>query len=286
MAKKCAAVGGQAVIEGVLMKNGPKIAIAVRRPDKKISVKKENTPPISDKIKFLGWPFFRGTVNLIEMMVLGIKALNYSANESLGESEEKIKTWEFVLTTIFAVGVAVGLFILLPLYLTKVTQTQGILFNLIDGVIRVAIFVGYIMLISLMKDVRRLFEYHGAEHKTVHCYEHGKKLTPANVKKYSTAHRRCGTTFLLIVLMISIAIFSLIVTDNFWIKFAGRVVLMPVIAGISYELLKLGAKFPKNILINIIVWPGMMLQRLTTREPDKKQIEVAIAAFKAVVKGT
>jgi len=284
MAKKCASVGGQAVIEGVLMKNGPKIAIAVRRPDKKISVKKEKLKNWSKKHRWLAWPFIRGTVNLIEMLVLGIKALNYSANESLGEDEEKIKPWEFVLTTVFAIAVAVGLFILLPLWLTKVTQTEGIVFNLIDGVIRVVIFVLYILLISLMKDVQRLFEYHGAEHMTVHCYEAGKKLTPANVKKFSTAHRRCGTTFLLIVLVISIVIFSLIVTDSFWIKFAGRVVLLPVIAGISYELLKLGAKFPKSTVLNILVWPGMALQSLTTREPDKKQIEVAIKAFNAVVK--
>ncbi len=284
MARKCESVGGQAVIEGVLMKNRSRVAIAVRRPDGNITLKKERWPAISKKIKFLGWPFFRGTVNLIDMLVLGIKALNYSANESMGEKEEKIKGWEFALTTIIALGVAVGLFILLPLWLTNFTQTKGILFNLIDGVIRVAIFMAYLLLISMMKDVKRLFEYHGAEHKTVNCYEDGKKLTPANVKKYPTEHRRCGTTFLLIVLIISIIIFSLIVTDSFWIKFGGRILLLPVIAGIGYELLKLGAKFPKSFLLNILVWPGMALQRMTTREPDKKQIEVAIKAFKAVVK--
>ncbi|MBW2971962.1 DUF1385 domain-containing protein [Candidatus Woesearchaeota archaeon] len=283
MAGKCN-VGGQAVIEGVLMKNEEKIAIAVRRPDRKISIKKETMTPVSKKIKFLGWPFFRGIVNLIEMLVVGIRALNYSANESLGEKEEKISKTEFAITTIIAIAVAVGIFILLPLYLTKITQTQGILFNLIDGVIRVVIFILYILAISLMKDVRRLFEYHGAEHKTVNCYEDGKSITAANVKKYTTVHRRCGTTFLLIVLIISIIIFSLIVTDSFWIKFGGRIVLLPVIAGIGYELLKLGAKFPNSFLLNILVWPGLALQKMTTREPDKKQIEVAIAAFKAVVK--
>ncbi|MBW2997561.1 DUF1385 domain-containing protein, partial [Candidatus Woesearchaeota archaeon] len=246
MAKKCAHVGGQAVIEGVLMKNESKIAIAVRKPNKKISLKKMRYPSIAKKVKFLGWPFCRGIVNLIEMLVLGIKALNYSANESMGEKDEKITKTEFAVTTIIAMSVAVGLFILLPLYLTKITRTEGILFNLIDGVIRVVIFVLYILVISLMKDVKRLFEYHGAEHKTVNCYEAGKKITLKNVKKYTTSHRRCGTTFLLIVLVISILIFSLIVTDSFWIKFAGRILLLPVIAGISYELLKLGAKFPKN----------------------------------------
>ena len=282
--KKCSHVGGQAVIEGVLMKNEDKVAIAVRKPNRKITVKKQRWPSVSKKIKFLGWPFFRGTVNLIEMLVMGIKALNYSANESIGEKEEKISTKEFVATTIIALAVAIGLFILLPLYLTKITNTKGVVFNIIDGAIRVVLFILYILAISFMRDVRRLFQYHGAEHKTVNCYEAGKKITVANVKKYSTLHRRCGTTFILIVLVISIIIFSLIVTDNFWIKFTGRILLLPVIAGISYELLKLGAKFPKNILLNLLVWPGLGLQKLTTREPDKKQIEVAIKAFKAVVK--
>jgi uncharacterized protein YqhQ len=274
-------IGGQAVIEGVLMKNDNKIAIAVRRPDGKISLKKEKIKPWSKRVKFLGWPFFRGVVNLIEMLVIGIKALNYSANEASGE-DVKISKWEFALTTIFAVIVAVGLFILLPLYLTKITQTKGILFNLIDGVIRVALFVLYILLISLMKDVRRIFEYHGAEHKTVNCHEDGKKTTLENVKKYSTVHRRCGTTFLLIVLIVSILVFSLIVTDSFLVKFVSRILLFPVIAGISYELLKLGARFPNNFLLNVLVWPGLLLQKMTTREPDKKQLEVAIKAFEAV----
>jgi len=267
-------IGGQAVIEGVLMKNDEKIAIAVRRPDHKISVTK--------RLKFLGWPFFRGTVNLVEMLVIGINALNYSANESLGEEEAKITKTEFAVTTVFAIAVAVGLFILLPLYLTKITQTKGILFNLIDGIIRIIVFVLYIFAISLMKDVRRLFQYHGAEHKVVNCHEANDKLTPESVKKYTTVHRRCGTTFLLIVLVLSILIFSLIVTDSFWIKFGARILLLPVIAGIGYELLKLGARFPKSTLLNILIWPGLMLQKITTREPDKKQIEVAIAAFKAV----
>jgi len=274
-------IGGQAVIEGVLMKNDEKIAIAVRRPDGKISLKKEKVKLWAKRVKFLGWPLFRGVVNLVEMLVIGIKALNYSANEASGE-DVKISKGEFALTTILAVVVAVGLFILLPLYLTKMTQTQGVVFNLIDGVIRVALFVLYILLISLMKDVRRIFEYHGAEHKTVNCHEDGKKTTLENVKKYSTVHRRCGTTFLLIVLIVSILVFSLIVTDSFLVKFVSRILLFPVIAGISYELLKLGARFPNNFFLNVLVWPGLLLQKMTTREPDKKQLEVAIKAFEAV----
>jgi uncharacterized protein YqhQ len=283
MKKQCN-IGGQAVIEGVLMKNDNKIAIAVRKPNKKISVKKERMKPISSRIKFLGWPFFRGTVNLVEMLVIGIKALNYSAAESIEEKEEKITAKEFTVTTIVAVVIAVGIFILLPLYLTKLTQTKGVVFNLIDGGIRIVLFVIYILAISLMKDVRRLFEYHGAEHKTVNCHEAGEKITVPNVKKYSTLHRRCGTTFILLVFVISIIVFSFVTSETFWIKFASRIVLLPVIAGIAYELLKLGAKYPHSLFMNLLIYPGLGLQKITTREPDKKEIEVAIAAFNAVVK--
>lgn len=283
MAKKCT-IGGQAVIEGVLMKNGNSIAIAVRKQNNKITVKKETLNPLSKRFKILGRPFFRGVANLIEMLVIGIKALNYSANESLGEAEEKITKKEFAVTAVIALVIAVGVFVLLPLFLTKLTETEGILFNLIDGIIRVALFVIYVLAISMMTDVKRLFEYHGAEHKTVHCYEAGKEMTVKNVKKFSTLHRRCGTTFLLIVLIISIIVFSLVVSENFWIKLGSRIVLIPVIAGISYELLKLGARFPKNILLNLLIWPGLGLQKLTTKEPDNKQLEVAIKAFKAVVR--
>ena len=280
---KCAAVGGQAVIEGVLMKNEHRVAIAVRRPDNKISLRKIKFRSIGDKLPFMKWPFFRGIVNLVEQLVLGMKALNYSANEALGEDEEKIGGWEFAVTTVVAMGLAIGLFVLLPLYLTKITNAEGILFNVIDGVIRIALFVAYVGVISLMNDVKRLFQYHGAEHMTVNCYEAGKKITVANVKKFGTAHRRCGTTFLLIVLFVAIIIFSFVVTDSFWIKFGSRILLMPVIAGISYELLKLGARFD-NWFVRILVWPGMMLQRMTTRQPTAKQIEVAIKSFKAVVR--
>ncbi len=281
--KKNSNVGGQAVIEGVMMKNGPRVAIAVRRPDNKITVKKIRMKSIADKITFLKWPFIRGTVNLVEQLIVGIKALNYSANEAIGEEEESINTWEFTITTIISILVAIGVFVLLPLYLTKITRTEGILFNIIDGIIRIIFFVAYIAAISLMKDVKRLFQYHGAEHKTVNCYESGKKLTVKNVKKFSTAHKRCGTTFLLIVLIISIAVFSFIVSDNFWIKFGARIILLPVVAGIGYELLKIGAKYD-NWLTKMIIWPGMLIQSMTTREPDNKQIEVAIKSFKTVVK--
>ncbi|MBW2963921.1 DUF1385 domain-containing protein [Candidatus Woesearchaeota archaeon] len=281
MARKSSSIGGQAVIEGVLMKNDSRIAIAVRRPDKKISVKKERMVPWAKKCRILGWPVIRGTVNLIEMMVIGIRALNYSANEALGE-DEQISGTESALTMIIAIALAVGLFVVLPLYLAKCTVTKADLINIIDGIVRLVIFFLYLWGISFMKDVRRLFQYHGAEHMSVHCLEHGEKLTVQNVRKYGTAHRRCGTTFLFFVLLVSIIIFSFIVSESFWVKLLGRIVLIPVVAGLSYELLKLGARFPNSTFISILVWPGMMLQRMTTRRPDKKQIEVAIKALEAV----
>ena len=277
-------VGGQAVIEGVLMRNKDKIAIAVRREDKSISVKKERVGMLTKKYAFLGLPFVRGTVNLIETLVVGIRALNYSANESINEEEEKITKSEMIGTTVFALVVALGLFLLLPLVLTKLLPTRNeFQFNIIDGVIRLVIFLVYVLLISMMSDVKRIFQYHGAEHKSVNCYESGKSLTLENVRKCSLVHRRCGTTFLLIVMAISIVVFSFIISDSFWVKFGGRIVLMPVVAGISYELLKAGAKYPRNILLRAMVFPGLMLQKLTTREPDDTQLEVAIKALQAVV---
>lgn len=284
-AKKHEHIGGQAVIEGVMMKNADKVAVAVRKPNNKISVKRMKYRSIARKkgLQWLGWPFFRGIIVLIETLVLGIKALSYSANESLGEEEEKISTKEMVLTILFAMLVAVGFFIVLPLYLTKLTQTQGILFNLIDGLIRVALFVAYVVGISFMKDIKRIFQYHGAEHKAVNCHEAGLALNYKNAKQFTTVHSRCGTTFILIVLVISIIIFSLIISENFWIKLAGRILLMPVIAGIAYELLRLSARYERNMILRALSAPGMWLQKITTREPNKKQLEVAIAALKKVL---
>jgi uncharacterized protein YqhQ len=276
-------VGGQAVIEGVMMRCKDKYSVAVRKPNDKISLKKDKISSWTTK-PFFKLPFIRGLVMLIETLILGIKTLNYSANESLDEVDEKISTWELIATTAVSLLFAIGLFLLLPLYLTKLTATDGFWFNLIDGVIRIAIFVLYIVVISMMADVKTLFQYHGAEHKAVACFEAGEKVTVKNAKKYSTVHRRCGTTFLIIVLVISILIFSLIVTDSFWIKLLGRILLMPVIAGISYELLKFGAKYPKFILLRILVAPGLWLQRLTTREPTNRQLEVSVKALNAVVK--
>lgn len=278
------AIGGQAVIEGVLMKNSDKIAVAVRKPDRKITVKEDKFNPITKKIRFLGWPFFRGSVILFEMLVFGMKALIYSANESAGEEDEKLSDAELFITVAISLILAIGLFFLLPVFLaSKISDLEGVLFSLIDGIIRVSFVVLYMLAISFLRDVRRLFEYHGAEHKAVNCYENKEKLTVNNVKKYTTVNPRCGTSFVFYVLIVSILVFSLIPGDDMLVKFGSRIVLLPVIAGISYELLKINNRYRNNLLFRILIAPGLLLQRITTKEPNEKQIEVAIRALKKVV---
>jgi uncharacterized protein YqhQ len=274
--------GGQAIIEGVMMKYGNKVAYAVRKPSKKISIKKETLRKWSIDYPFVKWPFFRGIITLIDTLVLGIKALNWSANESTDEEDEKLSTAQIFWTLFISFLFSAVLFIIIPLWLTHLTQTQGILFNVIDGILRVGIFILYILIISRLDDVKRIFEYHGAEHKTINAYEKGLKLTVANVKKQTTLHKRCGTTFIIIVLFVSIIVFSFITWEGFWAKLLGRILLIPVIAGIAYELLRLGAK-KDNVLLKVFTIPGFWVQRLTTREPDKEQIEVAIKSLKAVL---
>ncbi|MBT5021626.1 DUF1385 domain-containing protein [Candidatus Woesearchaeota archaeon] len=277
------AIGGQAVIEGVMMKNKNKVAVAIRKPNKKIKVKKIPYKNPLNKSKIFKLPVLRGIVTLVDTLVLGMKTLNYSASESLDE-DQQISKREMIITTIIAIAFAIGIFVIAPLYITKTIVDKGFLFNLIDGIMRLVLFIAYILVISLMSDIRRVFQYHGAEHKTIACYEAKKPLTIKNVKKFPTVHRRCGTTFILIVLVVATLVFSLIIWEGMLIRIASRIILIPFIAGISYELLKLGAKYPKNILLNILIIPGLWIQKLTTREPDNKQIEVAIESVKAVLK--
>jgi len=272
--------GGQAVIEGVMMKSSKNIAIAVRMPDGKIKIKKEN---LAKRKKWIRAPFIRGITMLVEMLIIGIKALIWSADQQLGK-EEKISKKEVTLTIILSMLFAVGIFVVLPFFLTGFIVKQGFWFNLIDGLIRVAIFVLYILIISLFSDVKTLFQYHGAEHKAVNAYESEKKMDYKTVRKYTTLHPRCGTMFIFIVLLLSIILFSLIIWDQWYIRLGSRIVLIPVIASISYELLKLGDKHRDNIFLKIMTYPGLLLQKITTREPSKKQIEVAVKALQAVVK--
>lgn len=281
------AVGGQAVIEGVMMRNKHKIATAVRNPKGKIEIKKDEFHSLTVKNKFFGLPFVRGSVNLIEIMIIGMKSMIWSSRASL-EEDEDFSTAELVGTIAFSIIFSLALFKLLPLFFATVFQNNvgsgNFLFNLIDGLTKIALLVGYIWLISFMNDVKRLFGYHGAEHKTIHCHEKGLKLTTANVLKQSRLHPRCGTTFILFVFFMSVLFYMVIPLNvSFWAKFFLRILLLPIIAGFSYELIKLGGKYHENPIMKCILFPGMMLQKLTTNEPTKDQAEVAIKSLKAVL---
>lgn len=275
-------IGGQAVIEGVMMKSRSRIAVAVRKPNKKISVRVQRYRPWTKKCRILAIPIVRGFVELVDMLVVGIKALTYSANQSAGE-DEKLTKGEIALTFVFATLFTIVLFIALPLFVAKMfTKGTGFWFDLTDGLLRLAVFLLYVFIISRLKDMKMIFQYHGAEHCAVHCYEDGKKLTPENAAKYTTVHPRCGTTFLVIVIAISIIVFSFIADPRWYVKFISRILLLPVIAGVSYELLKLGSRYQENYVIKALMKPGLWVQKLTTRKPTKKQLEVAIAALNKV----
>jgi uncharacterized protein YqhQ len=281
-------IGGQAVIEGVMMRAPRSMAIAVRRPTGEIVVKTDEVVPLSERYPIVKYPIIRGAIALFSSLIIGIQALNFSANEAMVEEEgavkEDLSPWAMGGTMAVAFGFGILLFFIMPLYLTKllipVIGDSNIVFNLVDGVIRVAVFLIYIWTISRMKDIQRVFQYHGAEHKSIFAFEAGDELTVENVRKYSCLHPRCGTSFLLIVMLISIVIFSLIPKLwPFYLKAGSRVVLLPVIAGISYEILKWTAKHDTTPFVKFLISPGLALQRLTTREPDDSQLEVAIRSM-------
>lgn len=299
MAKKIN-VGGQAVIEGVMMRSPGYYAVAVRNEKGKIVVR---TKKLKKKNWFLKLFFIRGIVNLIEMLVLGMKTLVWSADQQSDKKEEKLNNAEIFWALSLSIAFALGIFVALPYFLTHlagfVEETRPVLFNFVDAAIKIAFFLIYLFLISLMKDVRRIFEYHGAEHKVVFCYEAGKALTVKNARKFTTLHPRCGTSFIFIVFIFSILIFSLLpllvlmINPDFnelsllarkFVLFPLRIAFIPVIAGVSYELLKLSAGFKNNLLVKAITLPGILLQKITTKKPGKKQIEVAITSLKEVLK--
>jgi len=277
--------GGQAVIEGVMMSSPLKYAIAVRRPDKEIVLKIGKLNSLSNKLKFLKWPIFRGIINLIDSLVLGLKALTYSAEQATGE-EEKINSVEMFFTILIAFGLFIVFFIAFPTAIAKYLDKylpNLIIYNLFEGGLRIGIFILYLNFISRLKDVKRVFEYHGAEHKVIYTYEAGEELKVDNVRKYSTLHPRCGTSFIFIVLVISILIFSLLGKQTLLLRIVYRVSMIPLIAGLSYEILKLSAKNLDKPLVRWAVMPGLWFQRLTTKEPDDSQIEVAIKALRGVL---
>ncbi len=283
-------VGGQAVIEGVMMKSPGNWTVAVRDQKGSIHLKKER---LAEMPRLLKLPVLRGIIALFQALSLGIKAIEFSASKAYEEeAEESLGKFSIAVTILVSILLAVGLFILLPLYATKLASyifegigKNSLLFNLTDGVFRVFIFLAYVLLIGLWKEMARIFMYHGAEHKVIHAYEAGKELTIENVRDNSPLHPRCGTSFLLIVMVVSILAFSFI--PQYWPflhKFLSRIVLIPLIAGLSFELLKLSSKWSHNPVMHMLIFPGLLLQRLTTREPDEAQLEVALSALKEVLK--
>ncbi len=271
-------IGGQAVIEGVMMRNQEKLAIAVRLPNGAIKVRKDKSTYFS---KYFNVFFLRGVVGLGYTFYDGLKGLVWSSNQQLGK-EEKMTKKELFLGISSSLLFALLVFVALPFFAARWIGNDGVLFNTLDGFFRIGLFLGYLAIVSQMKDVKRLFGYHGAEHKTIYCYEAGKKLTLKNVKLFSRFHPRCGTSFLFMVLLVSIGVYSLI-SGPWWIKLGGRIVLLPVIGGVSYELIKLSDRFKGNFLVKGIIAPGLWLQRLTTREPTDRQLEVGIRAIKGVL---
>lgn len=292
-------IGGQAVIEGVMMKNMDRYAVSVRKPNGKIETKVEECVSFAEKHPLFQLPVFRGMVNFLESMVIGMKTLNYSASfyedeeeqtesrteqlleKILGEKAEKIIMG---IVLVFSLAISIGLFMILPYIASEalgklIRNEYMILF--MEGIIRIAIFLGYIVLISRMEDIKRVFMYHGAEHKTINCLEAGVPLTPENVDNFSRLHKRCGTSFIFIVMIISMVFFFFIREDTIWLRIVLRLLFLPLVAGVSYEFIRLAGS-SDHPLVQIFSKPGLALQRLTTKEPDHSMIEVAIASVEGV----
>lgn len=282
-------IGGQAVLEGVMMKNNEKYAVAVRKPDGEIGIELENYQGVIHGSKLKEIPFIRGIFNFIDSLVLGMRCLNFSASfydEDDGKKNGDNGGGKLLtgIITVFSVVLAVGIFVVLPYFLASLTDgylRNASLVAIVEGVIRIAVFLLYVCCISLMKDIRRLYRYHGAEHKCINCIEGGRSLTVENAMSSSRLHKRCGTSFIFFVLFVSIILFFFIRVDNVFQKVVFRVLLMPVIAGISYEIIRLAGR-SNNIFVRVISAPGMLVQRMTTKEPDEDMVEVAIAAVEAV----
>lgn len=292
-------IGGQAVIEGVMMKNMDRYAVSVRKPNGKIETKVEECVSFAEKHPLFQLPVFRGIANFLESMVIGMKTLNYSASfyedeeeqtesrteqlleKILGEKAEKIIMG---IVLVFSLAISIGLFMILPYIaseaLGKLIRNEYVILFM-EGIIRIAIFLGYIVLISRMEDIKRVFMYHGAEHKTINCLEAGVPLTPENVDNFSRLHKRCGTSFIFIVMIISMVFFFFIRVDTIWLRIVLRLLFLPLVAGVSYEFIRLAGS-SDHPLVQIFSKPGLALQRLTTKEPDHSMIEVAIASVEGV----
>jgi uncharacterized protein YqhQ len=294
------AVGGQAVIEGVMMRSPNFTVVSVRKENGKIAEDQKFYQQISRRIKILGLPIIRGVINLFEMMYIGTVALNYSSKQALEDLDDEpqkqqskfVENLLLTLTILFSLALSLFLFKFVPLWVTQMisdnyqpVENNYIYFNLIDGVIKTSIFILYIALLGLLPDLRRVFEYHGAEHKSIMTYEAGEELTPKNAQKYSRFHPRCGTSFILIVFLISILVYTFVPKNpDFTANLFSRILFLPLIAGLAYEFLKLTARHQKSAFFRILTMPGLWMQRLTTREPDRKMLEVALNSLKLSLK--
>jgi uncharacterized protein YqhQ len=284
-------LGGQAVIEGVMIRSPWALAVAVRRPDGEIVVKRTPHRAWSKRARILGLPVVRGGVALVESLTLGLRSLMYSAEQAAEDEEAKKKasstgnTVLMAFTMVVALLAGLGLFFYLPLVITEALGVKGsIAFNVVDGLIRVILFLGYLYGIGRWSQIARIFGYHGAEHQAIHAYEAGVEMTPREVSSYPTGHPRCGTSFLLIVMVVSVAVFALLGKPHNPGQRLLRLALVPVIGGVAYELIKATARYPGSIVARAVAWPGVALQALTTRQPDESQAEVAIEAFRAALK--
>lgn len=278
--------GGQAVIEGVMMRGPRSYAVAVRQADGSIVAEKKRTVAYAERNPVFKWPLLRGTFVLFDSLVLGMKALSKSANLAM-EEEEELSWAEMSGSILLALVLAIVLFIVAPVGAVHLIRhwVPGILVqNVLEGFIRIAVFLGYLVAISRMKDIERVFMYHGAEHKVIHTYEHGDDLTVENARKYSTLHPRCGTSFLLVVLVISIFIFALLGGGSLFWKIASRILVLPVVAGLGYEFIRFSGRWQQHAWGRFLIAPGLWFQGLTTREPDDEQLEVAIRALEEVLK--
>lgn len=285
MQKNIQKVGGQAVLEGVMMRAGDHVAVAVRNPDGEICLQKEAVSSWGNRWPFLRWPIIRGAAGMIESLKIGTRALHFSA-VTLGEEEDdESPDWLGKAVMILGFALALGLFVALPSVITRFLTPSGFenwQMSAIEGFIKLFIFFGYLWSISRLQDIRRVFEYHGAEHKTIYAYENGVELTPENVRPFTRLHPRCGTNFLFLVVIVSIIVSTFVTWSSLGERIFLRILLLPVVAGLAYELIRLGGS-SQNWFVRFIMFPGMMLQNLTTREPDDSQLEVAIAALEGAL---
>ncbi len=279
-------IGGQAVLEGVMMRGKNYWVVAVRRPDQEIVLQSDRINSLAERIPIFKKPILRGISTLVEALTMGIKALNFSAKHALGEEEEEIGGREIALMIVMGIVLALVLIIVLPAFFARFLDnvvSNTVLFNVIEGFIRIGIFIGYIVIISRLKDISRLFQYHGAEHKVIHAYETEGALSAEVAAKYSPLHVRCGTAFLLVVMVVLILIFAFLGRPTLWLRIGSRLLLIPLIAGVSYEIIRLAGKFERSPLVRLAMAPGLWLQKLTTREPSESQLEVALVSLQKLL---